>query len=108
MRGLVLAIVLLLAAGAQARPPDDADPALRPWFEDLRQPGTGWPCCSMADCRRAEYRVQDGHYEVLILGMWVVVPPDRVLDRADNPTGHAVVCWLPTAGVLCFVRPPDA
>ncbi|WP_264711685.1 hypothetical protein [Limobrevibacterium gyesilva] len=101
-------MAMLLAANAQASPPADADPTLKPWFDDLRQPGTGRPCCSIADCRRAEYRIQNGGYEVLILGLWIPVPQDRVLDRNDNPTGHAVVCWLPTIGVMCFIRAPDA
>lgn len=107
-RGAVIVLAMLCASPARARPPDDADPALKPWFDDLRQPGTGTPCCSVADCRPTRYRIRDGHYEVEILGLWLPVPHDRVLDRSDNPTGHAIVCWLPTEGVLCFVRPPES
>jgi hypothetical protein len=98
--------LLGLPAPANAEPPPDADPALKPWFEELRQPGTGAPCCSIADCREAIYRIRDGHYEVEILGLWMPVPDNRVIDGEANPTGHAVVCWLPTEGVMCFVRPP--
>lgn len=104
----LIAAVLLIASGACAAPPPDADPALAPWFRDLRVPGTGRSCCSVADCRPAEARTRGDHYEVLIEGRWIAVPPERVLDRADNPTGRAVVCWTPTRGILCFVRGPEA
>ena len=105
---MLAAVAALAAPSAQARPQGDADPTLAPWFESLRQPDTGTPCCSLADCRPTEYRIRDGYYEVEILGLWLPVPSARVLTRGDNPTGHAVVCWLPTEGVLCFVRPSDS
>jgi hypothetical protein len=42
----------ILAFGpALAAPPDNFDPKLSPWFDSLRQPGTGAGCCSIADCR---------------------------------------------------------
>jgi hypothetical protein len=62
----------------------------------------------MADCRPADARTNNDHYEVLIEGEWRVVPDDKVLNRTDNPTGRAVVCWTPTAGILCFVKAPDS
>ena len=37
---------------------------------------------------------------------WVEVPSQRVLER-QNPTGEAVVCFIPTVGVMCFVPPPE-
>lgn len=99
---LLIPVMLALAA-----PPENADPALSQWFRSLRQPGTGISCCSMADCRTTEYRVIANGYEALIDGTWRTVPPDRVLDHTDNPTGRAVVCYLPSKGVLCFVRPSE-
>lgn len=100
-----LALALLLAASAvRAAPPPDADPALAPWFQSLHQPGTGISCCSIADCRATEYRITGDHYEALIEDKWVAVPPDKVLQRIDNPVGRAVVCWTPQTGVMCFVR----
>ncbi len=106
---------LLVASAAYGRPPENADPRLAPWFEGLHQPRTGVSCCSIADCRPTQYReVQDG-YEVLIddrFGIsppqWQSVPSDKILDHTDNPTGSAVVCYTPAAGILCFVRPPEA
>jgi len=103
LAALLLAPVML----ALAAPPENADPALSQWFRSLRQPGTGISCCSMADCRTTDYRVVGEGYEALIDGTWRPVPPERVLDHTDNPTGRAVVCYLPSKGVLCFVRPSE-
>lgn len=104
---LTSAVALLLATPAQARPPENPDPALAPWFHSLRQPGTGISCCSVADCRPADYRITRDHYEAFIEGAWREVPPDRVLQRDDNPTGRAVVCWTPSTGVMCFIKGPE-
>jgi hypothetical protein len=101
-------IPLLVAAAGRAAPPPQADPALAPWFEDLRVPGTGTSCCSMADCRPVEYRSVGDHYEALVGRRWIPVPPEKVLHRSDNPTGGAVLCWTPNLGVMCFVRGPEA
>ena len=93
-----------LTAPAQAKPPPGADPALSPWFEDLRQPGTGRSCCSVADCRAVDFRIVTDHYEAHVGDQWMTVPADKILHRYDNPTGRAVVCWTPALGVMCFVR----
>lgn len=94
-------------AGARAQPPENADPYFAPWFQSLRQPGTGISCCSIADCRQTEYRTGQDGYEALIGDQWIVVPREKVLDHTDNPTGRAVVCYLPGKGILCFVRPSE-
>jgi hypothetical protein len=90
-----------------AEPPQNADPALAPWFRSLEAPnGTG--CCAAADCRRTFSRLTAVGYETMIEDEWVAVPWERVLRRADNPTGEAIVCYVPhTQLILCFVRPPD-
>ena len=95
MTRLLLTVALLFPATAGAQPPADADPALGPWFRSLLVPGTSVSCCSVTDCRATEYRIEADHYEALIGGSWQVVPPDKILQRTDNPTGHAVVCWTP-------------
>jgi hypothetical protein len=104
---------LVAVAPAFAAPPENADPKLRDWFESLRQPYTGAPCCSISDCRRTEARHNHKGWEVLIderfgaRGVeWVDVPSHRVLER-QNPIGEAVVCFIPTVGVMCFVPPPE-
>jgi len=102
---LVTAAPLLSPSSGTARPPAHSDPALAPWFQSLRQPGTDISCCSLADCRTTQYRMGADGYEALIEGAWVAVPPDKVLRRTPNPTGRAVVCYLPGKGILCFVTP---
>jgi len=97
----------MVVASAYGRPPENADPALAPWFQSLAVPGTGVSCCSIADCRPTDYRTVGDHYEALIEGKWVVIPPRKVLDRTDNPIGRGVVCWTPERGVMCFVRGTD-
>ena len=108
MTRLLLMAALLFPAAAGAQPPADADPALGPWFRSLLVPGTSISCCSVTDCRATEYRIEADHYEALIGGTWHVVPPDKILQRTDNPTGHAVVCWTPQRGILCFVRATES
>lgn len=99
--------VLAIAGFAAARPPARADPALAPWFGSLTQPGTGMSCCSIADCRQTDFRIQGDHYEAVVQGEWREIPRDKILQRADNPTGRAVVCWSPALGIMCFVRGPE-
>lgn len=108
MRRGIFAATLLFAAAADAEPPPNADPALAPWFRSLLQPGTSISCCSLSDCRATEYRIEADHYEALIGEKWFVVPPDRILQRTDNPTGHAVVCWTPQRGIMCFIRATES
>ena len=111
LRGMTrffLMAALMVATAADAQPPANADPALGPWFRSLLVPGTSISCCSVTDCRPTEYRIEADHYEALIGGNWIVVPPDRILQRTDNPTGHAVVCWTPQRGILCFVRATES
>jgi hypothetical protein len=113
-RKTAIAVGLALSQAAVAAPPDSPDPALAPWFESLKQPGTGAPCCSIADCRTVEFRQDRDGYEVLIDSRWKMsnpfwlrVPPNRIIDRIDNPTNRGVVCFTPEAGILCFVRPAE-
>src|SRR5215469_13318864 len=102
------ASVAAFPCATRAAPPPDADPALAPWFNSLRQPWTNALCCSVADCRPVESRLTDGHYEALIDGEWRRIPDNLILNRNDNPTGRAVACWTPQVGILCFVRAPES
>ena len=108
MRCILLGATLSLVHPAFAAPPADADQKLAPWFNNLRAPWTNALCCTVADCRPVQSRTRDDHYEVFVGGAWQSVPDDKILQRSDNPTGHAVVCWTPTAGIMCFVRPPES
>jgi len=49
----------------------------------------------------------DGRWKMSI-PFWLRVPPNRIIDRIDNPTNRAVVCFTPEAGILCFVRPSES
>jgi hypothetical protein len=106
--GVTALAALALSVPALAAPPANADPSLAPWFQSLRQPGTGTSCCSIADCRMTEYRTTRSGYEALVGKKWLPVPPDRVLQHTTNPTGRAIVCYLPGEGILCFVRPAES
>jgi hypothetical protein len=107
-RAACLIALTCFARSAPAAPPPDADPALAPWFNSLRQPWTNALCCSVADCRPVPSRLNDGHYEAFIDGEWRQVPDRLILNRNDNPTGRAVACWTPRIGILCFVRAPES
>jgi len=106
---LAVGSAILFAGGdtVSAAPPENADPSLAPWFQSLRQPGTGISCCSLADCRVTEYRTDAVGYEALIDNKWLAVPQERVLEHISNPTGRAIVCYHPGTGILCFVRPSE-
>src|SRR6266852_2637035 len=89
-----LTLSLGCVGSAGARPPDGPlDPAISDWFKSLKQPETQMSCCSVADCRRMPYHIQDGHYEVDIEGFRYVVPDGTVLQGVDNPTDQSVVCY---------------
>lgn len=109
MRSLVIAVATVgwWAGVAEANPPPDADMSLAPWFQSLKQPGTGMSCCSVADCRPTDFRIQGGQYQAFIEGQWRPVPPTVVLRRTDNPTGRAIVCYTPYFGIMCFIRGPE-
>ena len=108
VRRLLLAVMLMITARADAEPPPNADPALAPWFRSLMQPGTGISCCALSDCRATESRITGDHYEALIGEKWFVVPPEKILQRTDNPIGRAIVCWTPQRGIVCFVRATES
>jgi len=111
---LFCGLLAWMLAKADAAPPPDASGELAPWFDSLKQPGTGIGCCGHeTDCRTVKERVVGDHYEVWIdrrfprhegEGEWVSVSADRILERQDNPTGSPVACWIPSMGVFCFVR----
>jgi hypothetical protein len=101
-------ILILLLRVADAAPPPHGDPTLAPWYNSLRMPDSTVLCCSMSDCRPVLSRMVDGHYQAFIADQWRDVPDDRVLSRPDNPTGHAVACWTPFAGVICFIKAPES
>lgn len=107
MARIILLVTLLFAATAHARPQEDPNLSLAPWFNGLREPGTGKSSCVLADCSTADYRIKRDHYEARVGDKWLVVPSDEILHRTDNPTSRSVVCWTPELGILCLVRPAE-
>ena len=85
--------IILDSSLALAAPPPGANRALSGWFESLTQPANGLPCCSIFDCRITRARATPEGYDALIEGEWITIPSGSILYRADNPTGHAVVCY---------------
>ncbi|HZS85302.1 MAG TPA: hypothetical protein VFA50_20685 [Stellaceae bacterium] len=102
---LLPALLLEASALAQAAPPENADPTLAPWFQSLQRPDIGGSCCSLADCRRVRSRLAGKGFEIMLDGVWVPVPPERIIYR-DNPTGEAVACTRSHV-VICFVPGPE-
>ena len=108
---LVATLSFMLALSVVARPPEMIDSDLAPWFQSLHNPTLSMSCCDKADghiLADKDWRTVADGYEVSIENIWVPVPKEAVLDRADNPTGSAVAFWLPgSTSILCFVRPSE-
>jgi hypothetical protein len=107
---------LLLSAPVLAAPPSGSgiDSPVSRWFQLLKQPETGYLCCSISDCRPVAYRTVGNHFQAFIdrksFGPrapddWRDVPPTAVLHRHDNPTGEAVACFY-SGVIICFVEAP--
>lgn len=122
-----LALALLLFAGpATAAPPpvgspdyDDLSP-FAPWVAGQHVPGMSDICCSIADGRVVDVRINGltGRYEIRFKhpetirdafplpkpGVWYEVPPIAVL-RVPNPTGKAIAWWSPGSVVSKYNSP---
>ena len=113
-------ILLVLMGSALAAPPEGMkpDPAMRDWYNSLKQPQTGDGCCSIADCRPFDSRIVNDHYEIMLRGRWYTIPREAVLHR-ENKAGMAIAClrtqWGPdftppadtTPDVMCFIPGPQ-
>ncbi len=111
----VMLAALLFVASALAAPPPGANGQFKDWFEGLKD-SNGRGCCDLSDCRMVRVRYTRKGYEALITPethdiaapTWIEIPDEKVITpETGNPTGSAVVCWLPNNGVQCFVRPPE-
>jgi hypothetical protein len=110
--GVVITTLVFLCTGSAAHPPEAE---FADWFHSLKEPGTegtagsGVSCCSPAsDCQITDYETDaEGRYWVTAEGERIQVPPEKILQRADNPTGRGVACLRHDNGhpvVRCFVR----
>ena len=109
---VVITTLVFLCTGTAAHPPDAE---FADWFHSLKEPGTeattggGVSCCSPAsDCQITDYDTDaEGRYWITAEGERIQVPADKILQRADNPTGRGVACLRHDNGhpvVRCFVR----
>jgi hypothetical protein len=116
VRWVVFAFLLVSPAMARQPPGTTPDPGLHAWFESLRQPNSGLPCCSISDCHFVAYTVVDGHYEIEVDGDRYAIPGGIIVSNIANPTGRAIACYtfVPVlrddgpkdiVDILCFVQP---
>ena len=108
--GAVAALLALVSAAVHAKPPQNADPELKPWFEGLTNPTIGMSCCATADghiLSDKDWRTVKDGYEIRQGDHWVPVPPEAVLQNQTNPTGGAVAFFPPSGAppIYCFVLP---
>jgi len=111
----LLAGVLLLAPVARAQVGDQVgDHGVghaenHDWYLDLKQPGTGYPCCNGSagsvngDCRPTRAYVDDsGVWHALMDGRWVIVPPRTILQTLA-PDGRSHICANTSGTIYCFI-----
>ena len=79
------------------------------WYQELKQPGTGYSCCNgtvngiEGDCRPTRaYLTDEGQWRALIDGKWVLVPPRAVLKQLA-PDGRSHICASRTGVIYCFL-----
>jgi hypothetical protein len=113
------ATLLVCCTNLEAHQPGDE---FAGWYRSLRVPGLdpakvfnpadSWCCSPDRDCKTVNYQTDGaGRYWIVANGERVEIPPDKILERTDNPTGRAVACWTYLDGhphVRCFVRPPES
>jgi hypothetical protein len=81
-----------------------ADQKSDEWFRSLKQPGSGFSCCDISDCKRTEADWRGGQWWAVVSGEWTPIPRDKELDK-QSLDGDAYVCSSPNRRIYCFVRP---
>ncbi|HTE79649.1 MAG TPA: hypothetical protein VK634_03045 [Reyranella sp.] len=79
------------------------------WYQELKQPGTGYSCCNgtingiEGDCRPTRaYLTEEGQWRALIDGQWVLIPPRAVLKQLA-PDGRSHICASRSGMIYCFL-----
>ncbi len=99
LAGTLVAALAAIALTATARAADRHN-----WFESLKMPGTGIPCCDISDCRRTTANWHGGQWWATVDGQWTPIPPNRELSKRSID-GDAYVCAGPSRYVYCFIKP---
>jgi hypothetical protein len=115
---LAAATVSLLLVPALARDNgqwEGADPAIREWFQSLRQPDhPRVSCCGEADAFEADaFEAEDDHYVAIITngkgvipnGTRIAVPNRKMKFDSGNPTGHGIIFIGNQGQIYCYVTP---
>ena len=104
------AAVPFAARGAAQGNHGEGHDALHHWYETLRD-RNGRSCCNRRDCRPTRSRVRNGNVEVMVDGIWAVVPPEKILP-VPSPDSGSHVCAMPRPNayplghVFCVVLGP--
>ena len=110
---IVLCLIAMLAIMADARAQSGqhgvGHAENHDWYQQLKQPGTGYSCCNgtangiEGDCRPTRaYLTDEGNWRALIDGKWVIVPPRVVLQQLA-PDGRSHICANRTGTIFCFL-----
>jgi hypothetical protein len=85
------------------------------WFDELKQPASGEPCCNMTDCYRTEARqLLDGSWKAILTDYkgkrWVQIPLEKVVKHPLSIDGEAYICNSLGMGyeettIFCFIPP---
>lgn len=122
MRFLLIALTALAIFAPTAHAFDNGqyenvDPNVRAWFKGVRSPH-GVPCCDIGDGHptQEDWR-SDGSYWIpnpALYGpdgqymgdktTWIQVPPEAVVNNAGNPTGSAIVWYVPQGPGSIYIR----
>jgi hypothetical protein len=118
----IAVILFIVAANAHDSGQwDNSDPAIRQWYQDLKQPDVPTAsCCGEADAYwcddyyardgRAFCRITDGrpdaprHRPHVDVGTEIEIPPNKLKHDRGNPTGHGVVFLSRGGFVYCYVQ----
>lgn len=123
---IIAAMFVIIATPAHSRDLgqwDNADPRISAWYKNLRQPDKpAISCCGEADAYFAdEFEVAGDQYIAIVTdtrddeplhrphvapGTRILIPRDKVVHDARNPTGHGVVFYSAGGEVVhCYVPP---
>jgi len=81
------------------------------FYQTLVRPDTKTSCCNLTDCRPTSGRQVDDHYEVMVNGAWISVPPGKILKQSAPDLGFHVCAPFKFNGqpdhLYCVVVPPE-